>query len=108
MGLPGGVNKKYPPPATATDFRFTVNHGALYATSLLAPEKPDAPFEVKLRSFRKGHAHIERVTLLDGAKPVRFTQTDDALICQVPPLDPTMAKMPFTLKVEGAMSSFGV
>jgi alpha-L-fucosidase len=108
MGLPGGVNKKYPPPATATDFRFTVNHGALYATALLAPEKPDAPFEVKLHSFRKGHALIERVTLLDGAKPVRFTQTDDALICQVPPLDPPMARMPFTLKVEGAMSSFGV
>jgi len=108
MGLPPYSLQKYPLPPTTADFRFTVNNGALYATALLPPEKPDAPFAVSLRSFRKDHARIERVTLVDGAKPVSFMQTGEALICQVPALDAAMAKMPYTLKLEGRMSNFGV
>ena len=106
MGLPGGVLKKFPPPPTATDFRFTINRSALYATALLPPENAKAGFEVKLATFRKGHARIERVTLLDGAKPVAFQQTEDALVCQVPALDPAVAMLPYTLKIEGSMSGF--
>ena len=108
MGLPGGVLKKYPQPPTTADFRFTTNRGNLYATGLLPPGNAQAGFEVKLASFRKGHARIERVTLLDGARPVAFHQTDEALVCSIPPLDAMVAAMPFTLKLEGSMSSFGV
>lgn len=108
MGLPPYSLQKYPLPPTQADFRFTVNHGALYATSLLPPEKPGAPFLVALKTFRKSQARIERVTLLDGAKTLRFEQTDEALLCHLPPLEPAMAQMPYTLKIEGAMSSFSL
>jgi alpha-L-fucosidase len=108
MGLPGGVLKKYPAPPTAADFRFTVNRGALYATGLLVPEDSKGGFEARLRTFRKNHARIERVTLVDGAKPVKFEQTDDALVCHVPALDVQVGAMPYTLRIEGSMSGFGL
>jgi alpha-L-fucosidase len=108
MGLPGGVLKKYPAPPTTADFRFTINHGALYAMGVLPPENAKAGFEARLRTFRKNHARIERVTLVDGAKPVKFEQTDEALICHVPALDAQVAAMPYTLKLDGSMSGFGL
>jgi alpha-L-fucosidase len=108
MGLPPTSLQKYPlPPATA-DFRFTINRGALYATGVLPPENAKAGFEARLRTFRKNHARIERVTLVDGAKPVKFEQTDEALICHVPALDAQVAAMPYTLKLDGSMSGFGL
>ena len=107
MGLPGGgVHKKLPPP-TSADFRFTINHGALYATGLLVPENSSAGFEARLKSFRKGQAHVERVTLLENGQPLRFAQTEEALVCTVPPRETSQAALPYTLKIEGAMSSFG-
>jgi hypothetical protein len=75
---------------------------------VLPPENAKAGFEARLRTFRKNHARIERVTLVDGAKPVRFEQTDDALVCQIPALDAQVAGMPYTLKLEGSMSGFGL
>jgi alpha-L-fucosidase len=108
MGLPGGGVHKKLPPATTADFRFTLNHGALYATGLLPPEASLGGFEARLKTFRKGHAHIERITLLESGQPVRFTQTDEALLCQVPARTSAMALMPYTLKIEGSMSSFGI
>lgn len=107
MGLPGNLHNHYPPAPTTADFRFTVNKGNLYATALLPPENAEAGFEAKLVTFRKGAAKIERVTLLDGGRPLAFKQTDEALVCQVPPRDKAVAALPYTLKLEGAMSSFG-
>lgn len=108
MGLPGNVHNKYPLPPTTADFRFTVNRGNLFATGLLPPENGGKEFEAKLVTFRKGHANIQRVTLLDGTKPVKFTQTQQALICRVPGRDASVAELPYTLKLEGSMSSFDV
>jgi hypothetical protein len=107
MGLPGNIHSHYPLPPTATDFRFTVNKGNLYATGLLPPENGGAGFEVRLASFRKGKANLQRVTLLDGARPVEFRETDEALVCNVPARDAAVAGLPYTLKLEGSMSSFG-
>ncbi|HEV2483964.1 MAG TPA: alpha-L-fucosidase [Terracidiphilus sp.] len=107
MGLPGNIHSHYPPQPTTADFRFTVNKGNLYATGLMAQENSNAGFEARLVTFKKGNANIRRVTLLDGARPVQFSQTEEALICSVPALDAVTADLPYTLKLEGAMSSFG-
>jgi alpha-L-fucosidase len=106
MGLPGNIHNRYPLPPTPTDFRFTTNHGNLYATSLLPPSVSGASFEVKLATFKKGRANIQRVSLLDGSKPVEFNQTEEGLVCSVPALDAQVAGLPYTLKLEGAMSGF--
>jgi len=108
MGIPGNATNHYPPPPTPADFHFTTNRGNLYATGVLPPENSNASFEAKLVSFRKGHAHIERVTLLDGARPVQFKQTKDGLVCSVPALDAAVARLPYTLKLEGSMSAFDI
>jgi len=106
MGIPAGVANKYPLPPTATDFRFTLNHGNLYATGLVGPENSAGGFEAKLATFKKGDADIRRVTLVDGGRPIEFQQTDEALICKVPARDADMADLPYCLKLEGAMLSF--
>lgn len=106
MGIPAGVANKYPLPPTATDFRFTLNHGALYATGLVVPENSAGGFEARLVTFKKGAADIRRVTLVDGGRPIEFQQTDDALVCKIPARDADMADLPYCLKLEGAMRSF--
>jgi len=108
MGIPSKAISHYPPPPTAADFRFTTNHGNLYATGLVPPENNNASFEIKLATFRKGHANIQRVTLVDGAKPVPFKQSEEGLICTVPALETAVAHLPYTLKLEGSMSSFDI
>jgi alpha-L-fucosidase len=106
MGLPANVHLHYPPPPTTADFRFTINNGNLYATGLLPPENSGAGFDARLVTLRKGKVNLQRVSLLDGSKPVEFTQTETALICKVPPRDAAVAGLPYTLKLEGSMSSF--
>ena len=106
MGLPADAHNHYPPPPTIADYRFTINRGSLYATGLMAPEDSASGFEAKLVTFRKGNADIRRVTMVDGATPVEFRQTEDALICKVPACDPDVAGLPYCLKLEGAMESF--
>ena len=106
MGLPGNVHLHYPPAPTTADFRFTINKGNLYATGLLPPENSAGGFEARLVSFRKGRANLQRITLLDGEKPVQFTQTEESLICKIPERNAAFAGLPYTLKLEGSMSSF--
>jgi alpha-L-fucosidase len=108
MGLPADAHGHYPPPPTSADHRFTINRGSLYATGLMAPEDSAGGFEAKLVTFRKANADIRRVTLLDGAKPVEFRQTEEALICKIPARDPDVGGLPYCLKLEGAMESFEV
>ena len=106
MGIPGNATNHYPPPPTVSDFRFTTNRGSLYATGLMPPADSKGGFEAKLTTFRKGQANIQRISLLDGAKPIEFKQTEEALICAVPAPDAEMAGLPYTLKLEGSMSGF--
>jgi hypothetical protein len=106
MGIPAHATNHYPSPATVNDFRFTTNRGNLYATGLMPPPDSKGGFEAKLTTFRKGHANIQRISLLDGAKPIEFKQTEEALICAVPAPDAEMAALPYTLKLEGSMSGF--
>lgn len=106
MGIPSNATTHYPAPPTITDFRFTTNQGNLYATGLVPPENSREGFEIRPVTFRKGHADIQLVTLLDGARPAQFKQTDEGLICSVPALDTAVARLPYTLKLEGSMNSF--
>ena len=106
MGLPANVGNHYPSPPTIHDFRFTTNHGNLYATGLLPPADSRGGFEVKLTTFKKEHANVQRVTILDGGRPVKFSQTEVALICTVPAIA-TVDALPYTLKIEGSMNGFG-
>jgi len=106
MGIPAGVPNKYPLPPTPSDFRFTINQGALYAAGLMVPENGAAGFEARLFTFRKGNADIRRVTLVDGDRPVDFSQTEEALICKIPARQPDMADLPYCIKLEGSMRSF--
>jgi alpha-L-fucosidase len=104
MGLPPMKRGVYPAPPTPADFRFTLNNGSLYAIGLTHPEGNQA---ARLTTFRKGNGRIERVTLLDGNKPVTFNQTSDALICNLPPRPPNAPDLPYVLRLQGSMQSFG-
>jgi hypothetical protein len=85
-----------------------MHRGNLYATGLVPPETSDASFEIRLVIFRKNHANIHRLTLLDGTKPVQFKQAENGLICSIPALDTAVARLPHTLKIKGSMSAFDI
>jgi len=40
--------------------------------------------QARLTTFRNGRARVEKVTLLNGARALKFKQTDEALICDLP------------------------
>jgi len=102
MGLPPVKRGTFPPPPAASDFRFTIKDAALYAIGL-KPPVANEPATARLTTFRKGHARIERVTLLDGARALKFRQQDDALICDLPR---DLGELPYSLKLEGSMTGF--
>jgi len=99
MGLPPVKRGTFPVPPTTSDFRFTIKGGALYAIGL-KPPADNEPHVASLKTFRKGHAKIERITLLDGARALKFQQNDDALVCDLP--------HGYTLKLEGETVGFGI
>jgi alpha-L-fucosidase len=103
MGLPPVKRGAYPTPPTSNDFRFTIKGGALYAVGLKPPEDNEPPV-ASLRSFRKDNAKIARVTVLDGARVLKFHQSDDALVCELPR---GLGELPYTLKLEGETVGFG-
>ncbi len=74
--------------------------------SLKVPENSAGGFEATLVTFRKGRARIRRVTLVEGARPLSFRQTEEAFVCNVPPRDAAMADLPYCLKLEGSMETF--
>ena len=64
---------------TEEDFRFTASGGRLYAFY----KYPSTP--ARIHSLASDLAKVERVTLL-GTKPVTFSQTAEALVCELPPV----------------------
>jgi len=104
MGLPPVKRGVFPVPPTTADFRFTIKGSALYAIGLKPPAETEKA-EAKLTTFHKGHAKVERVTLLEGARPLKFRQEADALVCELPR---GLGDLPYALKIEGAMNGFGV
>jgi alpha-L-fucosidase len=105
MGLPGINRGTYPPLPVAGDFRFTTKGGNLYAIGLAWP---DGGKPATIKALRKEHARVERVTMLDGDKPVPFEQTADGLVCKLPAAETHTKELPFALRVQGAMQSFGI
>jgi alpha-L-fucosidase len=93
----------YPTPPTSSDFRFTIKGGALYAIGL-KPPADNEPAVSRLWTFRKNNAKIERVTVLDRARVLKFHQDDDALVCELPR---GLGELPYTLKLEGETMGFG-
>jgi alpha-L-fucosidase len=104
MGLPPVKRGVFPTPPTTSDFRFTTKGGALYAIGLKPPAESEQA-QARLTTFRKGNAKVERVTLLEGARPVKFRQDEEALVCELPL---GLGELPYVLKLEGTMSGFGV
>ena len=103
-GLPPVKRGTFPPAPGLTDFRFTTKAGALYAIGLKAPGDGDKA-EARLTTFRKGNAKVERVTLLEGGRVLKFRQEEEALVCELPR---GLGDLPYALKIEGAMGGFGV
>ncbi|SEG62432.1 alpha-L-fucosidase [Bryocella elongata] len=100
MDMPRIKRDKYPERnPTSADFRFTHKPGAVYAFGLKVPET----HEVKLFTFRKGGAKIESVSLVDGGRPLKFRQTEEALVIEAP-LEALAKDMPYGLKLEGSVA----
>ena len=103
MGLPPVKRGTFPVPPTTSDFRFTTKGGALYAIGLKPPTNNEAAV-ARLTTFGKDHAKIERVTLLEGARILKFQQNDEALVCELPH---GLGDLPYTLRLDGESVGFG-
>jgi alpha-L-fucosidase len=88
------ARQSVPSPSEA-DFCFTVAKGALYAIGYSRPER-----EAHLISLATGKAVIERVTIPGSNWPLKFRQTPEALIVNLPEIA-TPTKMPYVLRIEG-------
>lgn len=75
-------------PHTAADIRFTTRGNLLYAFILAWPTDG----VVRIKTLRGGGEHtppaIHRVELIGGAAPLRFQQTEEALVVTMPPDKP--------------------
>ena len=75
---------------TSSDFRFTINHGAIYAMCL----NPLNQEEFKIETLRKANEHqeglfsqIKQVTLLGQKSPLSYQHREDALHIQTKMID---------------------
>ena len=82
----------------ASDIRFTVKGGVLYAIALGWPEER----QVLIKSLAVGGARAERVTMLGSGQRLQFTQTATGLSAELP-LNPP-SKDAYVLKVEGVIT----
>lgn len=103
MGLPPVKRGTFPPAPGLSDFRFTTKGGALYAIGL-KPAAESEQAEARLTTFRKDHAKVERVTLLEGERVLKFRQEEDALVCGLPR---GLGELPYALRIEGGTVGFG-
>jgi alpha-L-fucosidase len=75
-------------PHTSEDIRFTRKGNMVYAFILAWPTDG----KVRVKTFRKGGEHapaaIQRVEMIGGTTPLRYTQTSDALEVTMPPDKP--------------------
>ncbi len=75
-------------PHTAEDIRFTRKGNVVYAFVLGWP----ADGKVRVKTFRKGGEHapaaVQRVEMIGGSTPLRYTQTAEALEVTMPPDKP--------------------
>ena len=91
---PGPLPPKRMPPFTEQDYRYTANHGSLYAFGMGMPEP-----EAVLQQLGKRTAEVKKVTLVGTGAPLPFEQQPDALRVKLGTL-PAQAG-PFVLKIEG-------
>ena len=92
------------PPTTEADFRFTAQPGAVYAFGYQWPA-----FRARLTAFAAGKAQVERVAIPGRSDPLRFQQTPEALLVELPAElspsagSPASGEMPYVLRVQGNM-----
>ncbi|MGI4978900.1 MAG: alpha-L-fucosidase [Janthinobacterium lividum] len=71
-------------PHTAEDIRFTTRGNLLYAFVLAWPNDGKVRIKTLRRSGEHAPAKIQRVEMIGGATPLRYTQTSDALEVSMP------------------------
>ena len=83
---------------TAEDIRFTTRADAIYAITLGEPKQ-----SVAITAFGRGAGHekrtVRRVSLLGWPKPLKFRQTDRALVIDLPAEMPTRHASAFRITV---------
>ena len=85
-------------PFTQEDIRFTSKDGHLYVFVLRVPE---APVVVKTLGLSSEFAQpVKSVELVGSAEPVRWRQTDDALVIEKPGAFPSAEVVSFRLSLE--------
>lgn len=97
------IGRKPAVPFTEADFRFTTANKNLYAFGYKYPNEATNSMAA-IQALAAPAARVECVTLL-SSEPVklRFRQTDQALIVDMPRLD-VASSLPYTLRIEGTTS----
>jgi alpha-L-fucosidase len=86
------------PTPTEADFQFTVKADSLFVIGL----RPAAgAATAAIRSLASGCVQVERVLLVASSRPLKFRQTANALIVDLPP---GLGDLPYVLAVQGKQS----